>query len=661
MAKRFTVEAVFRGIDRVSAPISRMQNRVGKFTRSFAGGLKKLNRGVDSFTHKLHGLSRVAMLASVAFLATGAAVANVINTGARFEQTLVAAAVKFSSSIEAGSAEAKRLNRELGFTPGFIIKGTEEFKRLQDAAAEVGRTTEFTATAAAEALNFLAMAGLEAETAVGALPGVVDLATVAQVDLGLASDIATDTLGAFGIKSKTAAEQQANLARVSDLLVTTSINANTSLVQMFGALTAGAPVAVAAGESIEQVAAMIGIMANAGIKNTKAGRSLKNMIINLAAPSTKAARVLEDLGVEINNIPKGMNRAITLLQRFGEATKDLEDAEKIEKYDIVFGKIAIAASINLASATDEVNSLSQKIKDNVGITAKMAAVMRDTFQGRMNAFKSAIESVKISIFSLTEGPLADLLDQMVAWTRENEILIAQRVSEWILAVVNNLDRIISFLRRVGIGLVAFFTFIVVLKTLVAVLTIVNLLMLANPATLVTIAILGLVAAIIMAVFFGDELMDMLTKLPGIGDDLLIVFTDVRNVLSFMRDDLQDVVDSLDAASQKIKNFMGAFLTIPRIAFSRLFSFPGLPRIPGIPRFHRNFPTLVELQKQWEAESASAAAAEVISPSERTARSIEERSITNTTEVTLRTEPGTSAEVTKGKLGGGLRMQPSGGI
>lgn len=659
MARRFTVEAVFKGIDRVSAPISRIQNRVGKFTRSFGNGLKRINRGLGKFMHGLHRLHGAAMLASIGVFALGAAFADVINTGAQFEQTLVAAAVKFSSSIEAGSAEAKRLNRELGFTPGFIIKGTEEFKRLQDAAAEVGRTTEFTATAAAEALNFLAMAGLEAETAVGALPGVVDLATVAQIGLGRASDIATDTLGAFGIKSKTAAEQQANLARVSDLLVTTSINANTTLEQMFGALVAGAPVAVAAGESIEQVAAMIGVMANAGIKNTKAGRSLKNMIINLAAPGTKAARVLEDLGVEINNIPKGMNRAITLLQRFGEAVKDLEDAEKIEKYDIVFGKIAIAASINLASATDEVNSLSQKIKDNVGITAKMAAVMRDTFQGRMNAFKSAVESVKISIFGLTEGPLADLLDRMVAWTRENEILIAQRVSEWILAVVNNLDRILSFLRRVGIGLVVFFSFVTVLKTLIGVLTLVNLLMLANPATLVAVGILILTAAIIGLLFFKDDLKDMLVGLPGIGGDLLIIFTDLERVISFMGDGLDRIADSLDRIQEKIGNFAGAFLTIPRIVITRLFDFSGLS-IPGFPRFHRTFPTLVELQKQWEAES-TATAAEVISPSERTARSIEERSITNTSEVTLRTEPGTSAEVTKGKLGGGLRMLSSGGV
>ncbi|MCK5601860.1 phage tail tape measure protein, partial [Candidatus Pacearchaeota archaeon] len=212
MAKRFSIEAVFKAVDKMSAPVSRMQNRIGKFTRKMDRGLRKVNKSVGRFAQKM---KKGALIVGASLAIIGAGLLNVINTGAQFDQTLVNAAAKF---------------------PGEIRKGTKEFILLEDAARQVGRTTEFTAIQSAEALNFLAMAGFNAEQSVKALPGVVDLATVAQSDLATATDIATDSLGAFGLMTKDAGKLGKNLARINDVIAKTSTTANTNIMQLFEAV-----------------------------------------------------------------------------------------------------------------------------------------------------------------------------------------------------------------------------------------------------------------------------------------------------------------------------------------------------------------------------------------------------------------------------------------
>lgn len=665
MANRFTVEAVFKGIDRITAPVSRIQNRIGKFTRSFSGGLKKINRGVDGMTR---GLRRMATVGVIALAATGAAFADVINTGAKFEQTLVSAAAKFPSQIAKGTVEADRLNKALGFTPSFIVKGTEEFKKLQDAASEVGRTTEFTATQSAEALNFLAMAGFNAESAIAALPGVVDLATVGQLDLGRATDIATDSLGAFNLLSKDAAVQQKNLTRVSDLLVKTSISANTSIEDMFEAMKQGAPIATAAGQSIETTATLIALMANAGIKGSRAGTGLKRIMEGIGGTNAQAAKTFDDLKIKTVDSNKEIRDAVDVFTELGDAVNDLPSQQRLAIFTTIFGERGKAGAINIANMGEGAREFKEQLQDIEGVTKKMAKVMRDTFQGRMDSLKSSIEAVKISIFGLTEGPLSGVLDKMVKWVRQNEQLIAGRVSEWILLVVNNLDRIISFLKKVGIALGVFFAFVAILKVLIGVMTIVNLVMAANPVVLITLAIIALIVAVVALVVFWDEIILVLRnsstqfKLLGLAIITLLtgpigLFIALTQVFPEQWEAIKDAfVGAWDVMLDTVISNVGKILDwVDKLRRMKAFEIIG--KVSGaVGRFAGG---LFGGGKQ--EEESTAAAAQVISPSERTARSIEEHSVTNTSEVTLRTEPGTEAEVTKGRLGGGLKLQPSGGF
>ena len=145
MAGRFSVEAIFKAVDRITAPVTRMQNRVGKFTRSMDRGLKRVNRTLDKTVAKVKKGARAMAFAGVGL---GAVFANITNAGAEFGRSIGSAAVKFPEGIK---------------------RGTKEFRALEDAAKEVGRTTEFTTRQAADGLKFLAKSGASAVFSMKAL------------------------------------------------------------------------------------------------------------------------------------------------------------------------------------------------------------------------------------------------------------------------------------------------------------------------------------------------------------------------------------------------------------------------------------------------------------------------------------------------------------
>lgn len=551
MAGRFSVEAVFKAVDRITAPVAKMQRRVRKFTSSAHRGFRRLNRSVDGF---VAGAKRGAIATVAALALTTGAMADVVATGAKFEQTLVNAAAKF---------------------PGEIRKGTEAFAQLEAAAKLTGKTTEFTASQSADALNFLAMAGFNAQSSIAALPVVVDLATAAQTDLATATDIATDTLGAFGLESKDVTKQAANLARVSDVLAKTSTTANTTMGQMFQAMKKGGPMATAAGHDIETVASLIGVMAGAGIKAEIAGTAVANAYLNLAAPSSKAAKILKRLGVTITDSNGKMRDMPKLIGDINRATSKLTDVQRLGVIESIFGREGLAG-INKVVATGEkgLNDYRKTIRGATGASKTMASVMRDTLQGRLNSLNSTIEGVKLSIFGLTEGPLSDAIDRTIAWVRANEQLIASGVGEFFAKIINNFGEISAALKDIAFGVGAILALSLALKAVSVVLGIINLLMVANPL------VLGIMAAVAAVALLSGKL-----------------------------DPLLDTIQSIGSG---IANAFGAV--------------SGLGKIFGF-------------GDEGDTKANASATPQVVSPQERAARAVEEQRTTSTAEVTIRDESG----------------------
>lgn len=285
-------------------------------------------------------------------------------------------------------------------TVGGVSRATaKELQQLTDVAREMGATTEFTATQAGQALQFLAMAGFSAEESIAALPGTLDLATAGQLDLASASDIVTDTLTAMGLEI-------GDLNRLNDVFIATITRSNTN-VQMLGeSFKFAAPIAAQLGVSVENLAAMFGILANAGIKASDAGTDLRQALLRTA----KAASTL------------GLDKGATLIDVLDELNRKQADVNKVTD---LFGIIATKSVLVLKSNIEEYRKLQTELLNSEGEAKKLADTMRDTLDGSFKTLNSAISETGLIIFDFIKGPLKGLVDDLTsAVTSVNELMRA---------------------------------------------------------------------------------------------------------------------------------------------------------------------------------------------------------------------------------------------
>lgn len=506
MAGKFSLEAIIKAADRFSRPIAKMQSRLGRFAASAKVSLS----GANAMADKLGGaLKKVGLAAVAAGAVAGAGMANVVTTGMEFEQTLINAAAKF---------------------PGEVKKGTEAFQKLEETAKRIGSETEFTSAAAAEGLNFLAMAGFNAEQSVAALPGVVDLATAAQIELGQASDVATDSLGAFNLMTNDAAQLGQNLARVNDVIAKTTTTANTDVEQLFEAMKNGGPVATSAGASLETFAAMAGELANAGIKGSAAGNTLKNMFARLAAPPSEAAKALKKLKIETLDSSGNLRDITAIIGELNEKTRGMGTGVKSGILTDIFGLRAVAgATVLLNSGQKKLESYRATLEGAAGASKKMAGTMRDSTLNDFKSFESAVEGVKIAIFDVVKGPLREIVQSMIAWTRANKEVIATGVTDFIAWLRDNLPAIVKWGKRIGIIVGIFTAVAAAVKVAMGIVAAFNAVAAMNPYVLIALAI---VAAIALIVAFWPEISgffsDLWDHVKRIASDIADFFVGIWN-------------------------------------------------------------------------------------------------------------------------------------
>ena len=518
---------------------------------------------MDRFSRRLK--SGAATAALTLGIMSGA-MANAVKTGADFEQTLVNAAVKF---------------------PGSIRLGTKEFEVLESAARKVGSTTEFTASQSAEALNFLAMAGFNSAQAVASLPQVVDLATTAQIGLGEATDIASDALGAFNLMTKDTSLLTQNLARVSDVMAKTTTSANTNMQMLFETMKEGGPVAVTAGANIETFSALSGILADAGIKASQAGTTLKNVFLRLQAPTPKGQGILSHLGVQTKDAQGNLRDITRIIDDLNKATKNLGTADKGAVLEGIFGKIPIAGvNILLNSGGESIRRFRTELESATGASNDMSAVMRNTMMGRLKALNSAVEGVKISLFSMNNGPLSETIESMTEWVRTNEQLLAQKIGNFINDVIEGLqflgrhrETIFNFVKWMGLLIFSF-------KTFSAVMAIANMVMLANPIGLVVAAIAGMVVAIGSAIIWWDQLVSAFNDLPA---SFKVVVNLLTSPFRFLINSIKFVISlftDLDRVIDTINQNLGEFTKIVTNPIGALSDSLGLIDVGGDSRSRR---------------------------------------------------------------------------
>lgn len=291
---------------------------------------------------------------------------------------------------------------------GAITKAdAAQMEALRNNAREMGRTTQFTASQAASAQEYLGMAGYKTNEIIAAMPGNLALAAAGQLDLARTADISSNILSGFGLNAK-----EAN--RVADVMAETATSSNTNIEQMGDAMKYAAPLAKVLGVSLEEAAAMVGLMGNAGIQGGMAGTALRAAFTRLAKPPREAREAIKNLGVAMKDTHGDMRPMPKLLKEIAAATKDMGGAQKAAVYAAIFGQEAVSgmATVLDGAADGSLENFINKLNGCEGAAGRMAKKMNEGARGALVRLGSAAESLAIDIGDVLLPTIAEGADKL---------------------------------------------------------------------------------------------------------------------------------------------------------------------------------------------------------------------------------------------------------
>lgn len=294
----------------------------------------------------------------------------------------------------------------------------KDFEQLNDKAKQMGASTKFTASEAADAFNYMAMAGWKTQDMLGGIDGILNLAAAGAEELGTTSDIVTDALTAFG-------ESADQAGRLADVMAAASSNANTNIGMMGETFKYAAPLAGTLGYSMEDTAVAIGLMANSGIKASQAGTSLRATFQRMSAPPKAAASAMDALNFSMTDSNGQMKSLRTVMDELRGKFSTLSESEKILRASQIAGSNAMSgflAIINAAPADYE--KLTKAVDNSSGAAKNMADIMQNNLQGEMTKLQSATEGLGIAAYdkfgNVFKNSVKSVTDEVSSLTRQME-------------------------------------------------------------------------------------------------------------------------------------------------------------------------------------------------------------------------------------------------
>lgn len=303
------------------------------------------------------------------------------------------AAVKVAADFESGMDKVAAISGATG----------SDLEKLTAKAREMGETSIYSATEAASALEFMAMAGWKTEDMLNGIEGVMDLAAASGADLATTSDIVTDSLTAFG-------ESAEEAGRLADIMAAASANANTNVEMMGETFKYAAPIAGTLGVSMEDMAFATGLMANAGVKATSAGTALRAGLTRLAAPPKAAAEALKKYNIVTTDSEGNMLSLREIMETVREKLGDLSESEQAAALNAIFGKNAISGWAAILNASEsDFTRLTAAIDGSSGAAKSMAETMKDNLKGELTMLKSQLESIGIEFGEIIMPTIKDIV------------------------------------------------------------------------------------------------------------------------------------------------------------------------------------------------------------------------------------------------------------
>ncbi|EOZ5773926.1 phage tail tape measure protein, partial [Escherichia coli] len=275
-----------------------------------------------------------------------------------------------------------------------------QFKALREQALKLGSETQFTAGDAASGQAFLAMAGFTPQAIQAALPGVLSMATAGGMDLGETADIGSNILTQFGLSAD-------QMDRVGDTLTAAFTRTNTDLRALGETMKYAGPVAGKLGISLEQAAAMAGVLANMGIRGSDAGTAMRASLARLASPPKAAAEALKELGVSVSDAGGKMRPMEDVLADLYKATRKYGEVDRVSFFKDIAGEEAFTSFMALVDAAGDgsLPKLRKELEGARGEAERTAKVMANNLDGDLKSLGSAWEGLRIRIADLIDGPL----------------------------------------------------------------------------------------------------------------------------------------------------------------------------------------------------------------------------------------------------------------
>lgn len=301
------------------------------------------------------------------------------------------------AATEAGSefeASMSQVAATMGMTAEEINSGSEDYKKLADAAKECGKTTKYSASEAGEALNYLALAGYDVNKSVETLPKVLDIAAAGGMELAYASDLVTDSMAALNMETK-------DLDKYIDEMAKTSQKSNTSIAQLGEATLVCAGTVTMTGQELETMNAELGILANNGIKGAEGGTKLRNILLSLAAPTETAESAIENLNLRISDSQGNMRDLNDIMIDMNAALSEMSSTERTNIINKIFNKTDISAvNYLLKGSGEEFANLTMELQECQGAAKDMADTMNNNLKGKVTILKSALEGLGISAYEV---------------------------------------------------------------------------------------------------------------------------------------------------------------------------------------------------------------------------------------------------------------------
>lgn len=305
----------------------------------------------------------------------------------------------------------------------------DDLDTLSAKAKEMGASTKFTATESGQAFEYMAMAGWKTEDMLDGIEGIMSLAAASGEDLATTSDIVTDALTAFGL-------QASDSGHFADILAAASANANTNVSMLGESFKYVAPVAGAMKYSAEDTSVALGLMANAGIKASQAGTSLRSIMTRMADPTDEVAVAMNKIGVSLTDTEGNMKSFEQVMADIQKGMSGLSEVEKTQIASSIAGKNAMSGFLAIANAAPaDIAKLTSAIKNADGSAAHMADTMQDNLAGSLTILKSEWEAAQLALY---EGDIAGFfsnLDKVLGHVGDIIIQAAPTVIEGITALI----------------------------------------------------------------------------------------------------------------------------------------------------------------------------------------------------------------------------------